>query len=81
MSPIPVPSPIHYELPLQILERQTLHSVSQQPVQRQLVQELTVTLRKALALQRRLEESCAQSNIDVEHRWSLEEKSTVGEQT
>ena len=75
MSSIPIPSPIHYELPLQILERQTLHSVAQQPTQRQLAQELAVTLRKALAIQKRLEESCAQSQIEVDHRWSVERKS------
>ena len=78
MRPIPVPSPIHYELPLRILERQTLHSVAQKPTQRQLVQELTVTLRKALALQKRLEESCAQNQLDVDHRWSAEPDQAAG---
>jgi hypothetical protein len=71
MEPIPIPSHIHYEVPLQLLEQQTLFAVTQHPLQRELVQELIITLRKALAQQKRLEESCEQAGLPIEHRWSL----------
>jgi hypothetical protein len=70
--PIPLPSHIHYEVPLQLLEQQTTFKVSHYGVQRELVHELIITLRKALAQQKRLEESCEQAGLDVEHRWSLD---------
>ncbi len=72
VDPIPLPSAIHYEVPLQLLEQQTLRAVSQRPAQRQLVNELVITLRKALALQRRIEESCTQERLAIEYRWSPE---------
>ncbi|NJR69077.1 MAG: DUF5340 domain-containing protein [Synechococcales cyanobacterium CRU_2_2] len=74
MSLIPIPSTVHYEVPLQILEQQTLRAISGHPEQRQLAHEMVITLRKVMSLQRRLEESCEQSQIQLEHRWGLEEK-------
>lgn len=71
VNPIPIPSEIHYELPLQLLEQQSQFALSQNPTQRHIVQELIATLRKALALQKRLEESCVREGLAVDHRWSL----------
>lgn len=75
MQPIPVPSHVHYELLLQLLERQTWVAVEGQSVQREQVHQLIATLRKALAQQRQLEQSCERSNFPVEYRWSLNEDS------
>jgi Family of unknown function (DUF5340) len=71
MNPIPLPSHIHYELLLQLLERQTLFAVGQQSAQREQVNQLIITLRKAFAQQKRLEESCQQYNVPFEYRWSI----------
>lgn len=71
MQPIPLPSPIHYELLLQLLEQQTMSAVSHNPILREQVNQLIITLRKAAAQQKHLEESCQQSHIAVESRWSL----------
>ena len=71
MDPIPLPSHIHYELLLQLLEQQTLFSMGQNLEHRRQVQELIGTLRKALMQQKRLEETCEREQIPVEYRWSL----------
>ncbi len=73
-QPIPLPSHIHYELLLQILERQTAFAVGQGSPQHEQVHQLIITLRKALAQQKRLEESCEQANLKIEYRWSLNEQ-------
>jgi hypothetical protein len=70
-QPILLPSSIHYELVLQLLERQTLFAASQTPAIRERVQQLIVTLRKALVQHKQLEESCQQANLAIEYRWSL----------
>jgi len=71
MQPIPLPSHIHYELLLQLLERQTLPAVKLGSLQQEQVQGLIVTLRKALAQQRQLEESCERLHQPIDYRWSL----------
>ena len=71
MEPIPLPSQIHYELLLQLLERQTLFAANQHPHVREQVQQLIATLRKAAALQKQLEQQCDRGNLPVEYRWSL----------
>jgi hypothetical protein len=71
MNPIPLPSHIHYELLLQLLERQTLYAVSQQPDRREQVNQLIITLRKAFAQQKQLEASCQQTHIEIEYHWSI----------
>ncbi|MBW4577309.1 MAG: DUF5340 domain-containing protein [Aphanothece sp. CMT-3BRIN-NPC111] len=71
MEPIPLPSLIHYELLLQLLERQTSFAVSQKPAIREEVHQLIITLRKALAQQKKLEQSCDRENLPIEYRWSL----------
>lgn len=74
MDSIPLPSHIHYELLLQLLEQQTLFSVGQSLEQRRQVQELIGTLRKALMQQKRLEEACERQQIPIEYRWSLNDE-------
>nr|WP_317037267.1 DUF5340 family protein [Nodosilinea sp. E11] len=69
-KPLPLPSHIHYELLLQLLEQQTMAVAYQNPHLRLQVQELIITLRKALSQQRQIEQSCNQSNIDLEYQWS-----------
>jgi Family of unknown function (DUF5340) len=67
-----MPSLIHYELILQILEKQTLLDADDQdPLIRQQVQQLIVTMRKAISQQRLLAEDCIRRQIEVEHRWGL----------
>lgn len=72
---IPLPSHIHYELLLQLLERQTLSAAYQTPQLRVQVQELIATLRKALSQQRQIEAMCEQSQIPLEYCWSLNDLS------
>lgn len=71
MEPIPLPSHIHYELLLQLLERQSAFAANQKPVVREQVQQLIVTLRKALVQQKQLEATCERFDFPFEHRWSL----------
>jgi len=71
MEPIPLPSHIHYELLLQLLERQTVFAVGQRTPQQDQVHELIITLRKALSQQKQLEESCRRTELPIEYRWSL----------
>ncbi|MCP2730286.1 DUF5340 domain-containing protein [Limnofasciculus baicalensis] len=71
MEPIPLPSYIHYELLLQLLERQTSFAANSQPAVREQVQQLIATLRKALAQQKQLEASCERAKLPIEYRWSL----------
>ncbi len=71
MEPIPLPSYVHYELLLQLLERQTSFAASQKPAVREQVHQLIATLRKALAQQKQLERACQQANLPIEYRWSL----------
>lgn len=75
MAPIPLPSHIHYELLLQILERQTMFAVGHSSPQRDQVREMIATLRKAFAQQKRLEKSCQDDHLAIDYRWSLNEAS------
>jgi len=76
MEPIPLPSHIHYELLLQLLERQTMMAVGRKSPQQEQVHELIVTLRKALTQQKHLEESCQRANLPIDYRWSLNHNSS-----
>ncbi|MGD1906216.1 MAG: DUF5340 family protein [Leptolyngbyaceae cyanobacterium] len=69
--PIPIPSHVHYELLLQLLERQTLQAVYPHPHLKGDVNELIISLRKALSQQRQLEENCQRAGLSIESRWSL----------
>ncbi|WP_353933226.1 DUF5340 domain-containing protein [Okeanomitos corallinicola TIOX110] len=71
MEQLPLPAPIHYELILQLLEKQTLNAVNNNQDLRHEVNQLIITLRKAAAQQKRLEEICQASSVEVDHRWSL----------
>ena len=66
-----MPSHIHYELLLQLLERQTSFAVNSKPELRSQVQQLIVTLRKAVSQQKRIESTCDRLQQPFEHRWSL----------
>jgi hypothetical protein len=77
MNTIPLPSHIHYELLLQLLERKTMFAVGQQAPQHEQVHELIVTMRKALAQQKHLEESCERAGIPIEYYWSLNHPETA----
>jgi Family of unknown function (DUF5340) len=70
MSSIPVPSHVHYELLLQLLERQTIIAVDKKQHQDQ-IQQLIATLRKAVVLQAQLEETLEREGRTIEYRWSL----------
>lgn len=72
MEPIPLPSYVHYELLLQLLERQTLPAAKSAYAGQ--VQQLIVSLRKALAQQRQLEDYLQQAQIPVDFRWSMHEE-------
>lgn len=71
MDPIPLPSHIHYELLLQLLERQTIHAVGRKSPQQEQLHELIATLRKAFTQQKHLEESCQRAKLAIDYRWSL----------
>lgn len=71
MDPIPLPSHIHYELLLQLLERQTMLAVGRKSPQQEQLHELIITLRKAFTQQKQLEESCKRTNLPIDYRWSL----------
>jgi hypothetical protein len=71
MDQIPLPSSIHYELILQLLEKQTMTAVNQNPRLRSQVNDLIITMRKAASQQKRLEEVFAAAGMEVEYRWSI----------
>ena len=62
-KPLPLPSHIHYELLLQLLEQQTMATAYKTPHLRLQVQELIITLRKAMSQQRQLEETCKMAHF------------------
>jgi hypothetical protein len=74
MQPIPLPSHIHYEMLLQILERQTAQAVQGNSKQQEQVHELIVMLRKALSQQKFLEEGCERAGLSVDYRWASNEQ-------
>jgi hypothetical protein len=76
MNPMPLPSHIHYELLLQLLERQTMFAADHKSGAQEQVQQLIITLRKALAQQKRLEETCERHQIPIDYRWSLNNPET-----
>ena len=55
MEPIPLPSQVHYELILQLLERKSLAATHDTPMVKDQMEQLIRTLRKALAQQKQLE--------------------------
>lgn len=71
MDRIKLPSLVHYELILQVLERQATVAADRDPIVRERVQQLIVTLRKALSQHKLLEDVCRHQNMEVEHVWAL----------
>jgi hypothetical protein len=71
MDPIKLPSLVHYELILQVLERQTMIAADRDPIVRERVQQLIVTLRKALSQHKLLEDVCRDRRVEIEHVWAL----------
>jgi hypothetical protein len=71
MGLLPLPSHVHYELLLQLLERQTLPALELGTEQYVQVQQIIIHLRKALSGQKQLESHCHEADLYVEHRWSL----------
>lgn len=69
MHPVPIPAHIHYELLLQLLERQTLGGIQRE--QREQIQSIIVLLRKAVATQKQVEQHLANQGIPISYRWSL----------
>ncbi len=78
MEPIPLPSHVHYELLLQLLEKQTSSAISLYPALQAQVHEVIITLRKALVQQKHLEETCERMHLPVEFHWSLNQTSEGG---
>ena len=74
MGLVPFPSHIHYELLLQILEQQTLPSLDHTSRGYAQAQQVIIQLRKALAQQKALEAQCAQADLTVDHRWSVNQQ-------
>jgi hypothetical protein len=68
---VPLPSHVHYEILLQMLERQSLFATNEYPRQRVQVQQLIIMLRKALTQQKQIEEDLERLHIPVEYRWSI----------
>ncbi len=74
MKQVPLPAHIHYELLLQVLERQTFAFVEAQDYSyRQRVQELINSLRKAFSQQQQMEENWRSRGYLMDYRWSIEE--------
>lgn len=83
MNPLPLPAHVHYELLLQLLEQQSmavLQEMNLDPAQagklrsaREYLHTTLVMIRKALVLQKQLEEMCELQGIPVSYRWSLNE--------
>jgi len=71
MERIKLPALVHYELILQVLERQTMRTADRDPIVRERVQQLIVTLRKALSQHKLLEDTCNHQQMEVEHVWAL----------
>ncbi|MGB3693754.1 MAG: DUF5340 domain-containing protein [Spirulinaceae cyanobacterium] len=71
MEPIPLPSHVHYELLLQLLERQSSFAANENPAVKKQVQQLIILIRKALAQQKQIESTCQHFDLPYESRWSL----------
>ena len=71
MDPVALPSHIHYEIILQVLERETTSTIPTGSPEQRSIQELTATLRRAFSLQKQLESRCAEHRIPIDYRWSV----------
>jgi hypothetical protein len=83
VNSLPLPAHIHYELLLQLLEKRSVPAMQEMCLDPQVAAKLKasreylhstlIMLRKAVALQKQLEEICALQGIDVTYRWFLNE--------
>jgi hypothetical protein len=71
MDKIRLPSLIHYELVLQVLERQSMPDADRDPAIREQVQLLIVALRKAVSQHKSIERTCDRQGCEVEPVWGL----------
>ena len=71
MNSIPLPSHVHYETILQLLEQKSQRASYQDRMTQEQVQTLILTLRKAFSQQKQLERTCDQLRIPYEYHWSL----------
>lgn len=71
MNPIPLPSHIHYETILKLLEQKTQREGDCNKLTREQIQQLILTLRKAFSQQKQIERTCDQLRIPYEYHWSL----------
>lgn len=71
MNPIPLPSHVHYEAILQLLEQKSQREAHQNRMTQDQLRQLILTLRKAFSQQKQLERSCDQLRIPYEYHWSL----------
>jgi hypothetical protein len=71
---IPVPAHVHYEVLLQLLERQTFPAVEERDFNnRARMHDLINSLRKAFSQQQQLESDWRMRGYEVDYRWTLEE--------
>jgi Family of unknown function (DUF5340) len=70
MEKFPLPARVHYELLLEMLERQSVRS-TEDPILKEQVQQLIFTIRKAYSQQKQLESNCSQRCIPIDYRWSM----------
>lgn len=71
MESISLPSHVHYELLLQLLERKTMPMMSPGTEEYRQVQELIALLRKAYSVQKHLEANAERQHRSVDYLWSL----------
>ncbi|GAB4353222.1 MAG: hypothetical protein Fur0042_21920 [Cyanophyceae cyanobacterium] len=71
MDPVALPSHIHYEIILQVLERETTATIPPGSPEQRSLQELTATLRRAFALQKHLEAACQEQHLPIDYRWTV----------
>ncbi|MDG2992399.1 DUF5340 domain-containing protein [Candidatus Synechococcus calcipolaris G9] len=69
--PISLPSHVHYELLLQLLEQVSLPSLDIRSSAYIQVQGVIVQLRKALSQQKQLEEEWQRKGGEIDYHWSL----------
>ena len=88
MNPLPLPAHIHYELLLQLLEQKSMPVLQEMTLDaslsarlknsREYLHSTVVMLRKALVLQKQLEEMCEAQGIPISYHWALNETEDWG---
>ena len=83
MNSLPLPAHIHYELLLQLLEQKSFPVLQDMALDanlspklkasREYLHSTMVMIRKALVLQKQLEEICEAQGIPISYHWALSE--------